>query len=118
VAWKEETAMSNKKLFIKIATEENGNFSTLCRRFNISRECGYKWLKRYKEFGPKGLEEQSRKPFLSPPLIGFYIGIARSAKKNRINIRHFSDLNMLCQISYGKWISRDFLKSMANGVIL
>lgn len=66
MAWKEETAMSNKKLFITTALEEKGNFSALCQRFNISRECGYKWLKRYKELGLKGLEERSKRPLSSP----------------------------------------------------
>lgn len=66
MAWKEETTMSNKKSFIKAAIEENGSFSSLCQRFNISRECGYKWLKRYKEHGFKGLEERSRKPLSTP----------------------------------------------------
>lgn len=66
MAWKEETAMSNKKLFVKLALEQKDTVSALCKVFNISRECGYKWLRRYKEFGPKGLEELSRKPLRSP----------------------------------------------------
>lgn len=66
MAWKEETAMSNKKLFVTAAIEKKTNFSALCKQFNISRECGYKWLKRYRQMGTKGLEERSRRPFSSP----------------------------------------------------
>ncbi|MBX9744658.1 MAG: helix-turn-helix domain-containing protein [Chlamydiales bacterium] len=58
--------MSNKKMFVLIASESKTNFSALCERFNISRECGYKWLRRYRQMGLNGLEEQSRKPLSSP----------------------------------------------------
>jgi len=66
MAWKEETAMSIKKRFISCVLQEEVNFSAICKAFQISRECGYKWLKRYRESGEKGLEELSRKPLLSP----------------------------------------------------
>jgi transposase InsO family protein len=66
MAWKEETVMSNKKNFILRALEKECSFSKLCNEFNISRECGYKWLKRYREEGYKGLEEKSRRPHSSP----------------------------------------------------
>ena len=34
----------------------------LCAQFEISRKTGYKWLRRYKEFGAAGLTDRSRKP--------------------------------------------------------
>lgn len=37
-----------------------------CRKFNISRKTGYKWLKRYEDEGESGLEEHSRKPVNQP----------------------------------------------------
>ena len=42
------------------------NLSQLCRRFQISREVGYKWLKRYREEGLPGLADRSRRPEHSP----------------------------------------------------
>lgn len=66
MSWKEETAMSNKKKFISAIEEKKTTFSALCKEFNISRECGYKWLRRYKENGEEGLKEKSRKPHSSP----------------------------------------------------
>lgn len=66
MAWKEETAMSNRMKFISMALEKGLPFSRLCKEFDISRECGYKWLRRYQEEGSKGLEEKSRRPHSSP----------------------------------------------------
>jgi len=66
MGWKEETAMSNKEKFISEALEENMTFVALCHKFGISRECGYKWLRRYRESGLKGLCELSRKPHICP----------------------------------------------------
>ena len=40
--------------------------SALCRRLDISRPTGYKWLRRYREEGAAGLEERSRCPNRSP----------------------------------------------------
>ena len=64
--WNEETAMSNKERFISIASQENANFSELCKEFMISRACGYKWMNRYRETGRSGLENKSRRPIRSP----------------------------------------------------
>jgi len=40
--------------------------SELCRVFGISRKTGYKFLDRYHEFGPAGLNERSRAPHTHP----------------------------------------------------
>jgi transposase InsO family protein len=37
-----------------------------CERFGISRKTGYKWLERFEEEGPGGLEDRSRRPHRSP----------------------------------------------------
>jgi putative transposase len=37
-----------------------------CRIFGISRKTGYKWLERYKTYGPAGLVDQSRAPKQTP----------------------------------------------------
>jgi len=49
------------------AVERNElRFAEICERFEISRKTGYKWLARYKESGPAGLLERSRRPHHSP----------------------------------------------------
>jgi transposase InsO family protein len=58
--------MSLKLEFVQLADQEEANMSALCRRFEISRPTGYKWLRRYREGGPEGLEERSRRPDHSP----------------------------------------------------
>ena len=58
--------MSLKLEFVQLADQEETNMSALCRRFEISRPTGYKWLRRYREEGPEGLEERSRRPDRSP----------------------------------------------------
>lgn len=64
--WKETTTMSLRTEFIHLAELEKANISLLCKRFGISRKTGYKWLKRYREVGEKGLGDRSRRPIHSP----------------------------------------------------
>jgi len=47
------------------------NISELCREFGITRECGYKWIKRFKaaNFDVRAVEERSRRPKHSPTAI-------------------------------------------------
>lgn len=63
---KEETTMQLKQEFVKLADQPNSNMSQLCRRYNISRPTGYKWLSRYQTDGLDGLVECSRRPKSSP----------------------------------------------------
>jgi transposase InsO family protein len=59
--WKEICAVDERVRFIAAVKEDpRGNFRRLCERFGISRAKGYKWLARYNELGPAGLED--RKP--------------------------------------------------------
>lgn len=63
---KEETTMELKQEFVQLADRPNANMSQLCRRYNISRPTGYKWLDRYQTDGLDGLVERSRRPKTSP----------------------------------------------------
>ncbi len=45
------------------------SFTALCRRYNISRKTGYKWIRRYESGGLDGLDEQSRQPKSHPGAI-------------------------------------------------
>jgi transposase InsO family protein len=63
--WKMVTVMSEKMRFIELA-QQVCNFRRLCKEFGISRQVGYKWLKRYEEEGTVGLKERSTRPHTSP----------------------------------------------------
>lgn len=57
--------MSLKIEFVERA-EKGEKIATLCREFGISRTSGHKWLKRYRELGHRGLDEQSKRPKSAP----------------------------------------------------
>jgi transposase-like protein len=60
--------MSLKEEFVALARQPGSNKRELCRRFGISPETGYKWLRRYEAQGWQGLQEKSRRPITSPIL--------------------------------------------------
>lgn len=64
--WKESTAMEERKRFIQEAKTGSTTLTRLCQQFGISRQTGYKWLKREREEGEQGLQDRSRKPKSSP----------------------------------------------------
>ncbi len=43
-----------------------GGFAGLCRRCGVSRDCGYKWLRRLRQLGRLGLGDLSRRPHRRP----------------------------------------------------
>jgi transposase InsO family protein len=64
--WKDQRAMSQKLEFIERASAPGANISALCREYEISRQTGHKWLRRFEAQGYTGLTEQSRRPHSSP----------------------------------------------------
>ena len=60
------SAVERRVEFVRLAGAPDANISELCRRFEVSRSDGYKWLARYKAAGASGLEERSRRPHHSP----------------------------------------------------
>jgi putative transposase len=57
--WEETCVVDERMRFIAAVLEDpRGNLTQLCRRFGISRANGYKWIARYKEFGPDGLRNK------------------------------------------------------------
>ena len=64
--WKEVTVVNQREEFVRLASQEDANVSELCRRFEISRKTGYKWLGRWASEGLGGLEDQSVRPLNSP----------------------------------------------------
>lgn len=66
MAWQESSIVQQRTEFVMLASNQNANISELCRRFGISRGTGYKWLARFKVDGKPSLQDQSRRPRISP----------------------------------------------------
>ena len=64
--WRELSIMDQRGEFVRLASAAGANRSELCRRFGVSRDKGYKWLKRYAAEGRDGLADRSRRPLHSP----------------------------------------------------
>ena len=72
--WKETDAMKQRVQLVLEwerqwkANEGRVNISELCREFGISRECGYKWITRFRTAGRdvRAVAERSRRPLNSP----------------------------------------------------
>jgi transposase InsO family protein len=52
--------LDERKSFIADWQRDEESMAQLCRRYEISRQTGYKWVERYEQEGEPGLEEQSR----------------------------------------------------------
>lgn len=63
--WREVPIVDQRREFVMLATLEGANVSALCARFGISRETGYKWLRRSRS-GPEDFTDRSRRPRRSP----------------------------------------------------
>ena len=68
--WKERRPMDLRKEFVLAASALGANVSELCRAFGISRNNGYKWLRRYRQEGEAGLADRSRRPLRGPGTSG------------------------------------------------
>ena len=60
--WKEHRPMELKREFVLAAASPDANIAQLCRDFGISRNNGYKWIRRFKAEGQEGLQDRSRRP--------------------------------------------------------
>lgn len=63
--WREVLAMDQRREFVRLAMLEGVNRRELCRRFGISPDVGYKWLRR-QQSGEADLADRSRRPHVSP----------------------------------------------------
>lgn len=63
--WQEVSVMQQRREFVRLAMQEGANRRELCRRFGISPEVGYKWLRRWAA-GDRELADRSRRPYASP----------------------------------------------------
>src|SRR6267378_1101660 len=58
--WKTSGVMEEKLRFVFEHERQERTMTELCERFEITRQTGYVWLRRYREAGAAGLGEQSR----------------------------------------------------------
>jgi transposase len=65
--WKTESVMEQRLGFVIEARSQKETVTDLCRRYEVSRKTGYKWLKRYQTAGTiEALKDQTRRPRSSP----------------------------------------------------
>jgi transposase len=60
--WKQSRIVDQRPQFLPSYQKKEMSLSDLCREFGVSRPTGYRWINRYKEVGPEGLLDRSRKP--------------------------------------------------------
>jgi putative transposase len=60
--WNKVSPMKLREEFVLLALEPRACMAKLCREYGISRQNGYKWVKRYREDGVDGLRDRSRRP--------------------------------------------------------
>jgi transposase InsO family protein len=70
MAWKASSVMEEKLRFVFEYERDEQTMTDLCRGFGISRETGYVWLRRYRQYGVKGLVELDRAPMHHPNQTG------------------------------------------------
>jgi transposase len=65
--WKTESVMEQRLGFVIEVHGKRETVTALCRRYEVSRKTGYKWLKRYRRLGTiAALNDQTRRPQHSP----------------------------------------------------
>jgi len=67
--WRAVTAMSQRYEFAYRPVSRDATLANICRKIGISRDIGYKWLRRYRESGLEGAGPQSSPAPLSRSFI-------------------------------------------------
>jgi hypothetical protein len=62
MGWRETCSVEERMQFVLAARRGEESIAALCRRFEVSRRIGYKWLARFEEEGAAGLFDRSRAP--------------------------------------------------------
>jgi putative transposase len=63
MAWGEIKVEEKRLLFVEDCQKNAFSMAELCRKYEISRKNGYKWLNRYINEGEDGLKNRSKAPF-------------------------------------------------------
>src|SRR6266516_1181823 len=64
--WEERSLMDVRLRFVQDVHRPGWSVAEVCRRYQVSRKTGYKWLDRYAKVGPAGLVERSHRPYSCP----------------------------------------------------
>ena len=64
--WKRTCALDERREFVSAVMREEAGIAELCRRYEISRKTGYKWLDRFEAEGRAGLGDRSHVPHGCP----------------------------------------------------
>jgi len=70
MSWKQTDEMNERTILMGEWLSQEFSLSELARRRSISRKTAYKWIKRYRESGPGGLNDLSRAAHTHPNAIG------------------------------------------------
>jgi putative transposase len=62
MVWRETGIMDERLRFVVECLSGDETMVALCAAHEISRKTGYKWLERYRAFGPEGLHDRPRAP--------------------------------------------------------
>jgi len=62
--WREVSVMNERHEFVRLAMLDGANRRELCRRFGVSPDVGYKWLRRW-QAGDRELADRSRRPHVT-----------------------------------------------------
>jgi len=71
--WPETDPVKERRRFMLEVEGGQFSFSEACQRFGISRQKGYKWLRRYETEGVSGLEDRSHRPRHCPHATPEYV---------------------------------------------
>ena len=66
MAWRASSVVDQRRKFVEQYESGQWSMAELCRIYEISRESGYKWLKRSQQEGEAGLADRSRAAHLHP----------------------------------------------------
>lgn len=64
--WNQTSPMDQRTQSVADFLRHSLSISELCELYCVSRKTGYKWIDRYLQQGPAGLQERSRRPHASP----------------------------------------------------
>lgn len=60
--WKEVNVVEQRLSFVIRAMMKEESFTHLCKEFGVTPKTGYKWIRRFREEGGRGLHDESRRP--------------------------------------------------------
>ncbi|MFJ5026164.1 helix-turn-helix domain-containing protein [Streptomyces goshikiensis] len=94
---------------LRHAEEVTGNVSQTCRYYGITRNCFYKWQRRYEDEGIEGLRDRSSKPHLCPhateaDVVNKIVYLRRhyhfGPMKIRMYLKRYHDIDIACSAVY------------------